>query len=560
VADVGDLGSSMLAIHRGPFSSLARSQYRALASMRWSMFRNGLRSSKGALELGARTVMYVFYVLMGVGLAAGLGGGAYAIATTEKWEFLPAVFWVVFVLWQAVPVSLASFQEQYDLGGLLRFPVAFGSFYLLHLIFGLIDVSTILGAFCCSGIWVGLTIARPDISAWAALSLVVFSLFNILLVRAIFAWLDRWLAKRRTREVIGALFFVLILAVQFVNPAFHAQDSEPMSASSRAASMRWLSNANALQQWLPPGLASSALQRASRQQPAGAVSSLALLGIYLLGTGGALALRLRAGYRGENLSDAPSRKKAERRTGPWLIDGSGPIAAVMEKELRILMRALPLIYGLAAPLLMVFVFSGLFRGTGRSSSLGMMIGMGYAMVGFTQLFYNNLGPEGPAVQVLFLSPTPIRTVILAKNLFHGALFLVDAVLVCILATLRLGPPSFWVLSATVAWLLFALPVHLAAGNAFSLAMPYRINLGRISRQRGSQASALLSMLIQIGVLGVGTGIAALCSFFDRLWLATPVFLVMAAGAVYAWVKVMRNVDAMANKRREALIATLVKTD
>ena len=149
---------------------------------------------------------------------------------------------------------------------------------------------------------------------------------------------------------------------------------------------------------------------------------------------------------------------------------------------------------------------------------------------------------------------------LAKNLFHAILFAVDAVLVCIVASLRIGRPEPMAVAATAAWLLFALPVHLAAGNAFSLAMPYRINLGRLARQRGSQASALLSMLVQLGVLGIGAGVFALCSFFDRLWLAVPVFLAMAVVAAFAWMRVLDKVDAMANQRRDTLIATLVKTE
>ena len=70
--------------------------------------------------------------------------------------------------------------------------------------------------------------------------------------------------------------------------------------------------------------------------------------------------------------------------------------------------------------------------------LGLLLSLAYAMVGFTQLLYNNLGTEGPGIQMLFLSPTPIRTVLLAKNLFHALLFAVDAVLVCVIATLRYG--------------------------------------------------------------------------------------------------------------------------
>jgi ABC-2 type transport system permease protein len=566
VAGVAGHSTSGQALGPGPFSALARSQYRALASMRWSMFRNSLRTTRGALELGARTIAFAFYTLIGLGLAAGFGGGAYAIAASEKWEILPALFWVLFVLWQVVPVTLASFQEHFDLGGLLRFPVSFGAFFLLHLIFGLVDASTMMGGLCCLGIWIGMIVARPDLYAWAALALLLFAAFNILLVRAISAWIDRWLAQRRAREIVGALLFIGLLSMQLLNPAYWSSQKHPqVSAQTRAEGLRWLGKANSLQRWLPPGLAAFELEQSAADRPAAAFEGVSLLGIYVLGVGGVLGLRLRGEYRGENLSDAPSRKKPERRaTRTWLLDGSGPIAAMMEKEARVLTRAMPLLYALAAPLLMVFLLSGLFikRGAdaGYPSSFSWLVGLAYALVGFTQLFYNNLGPEGPGIQMLFLSPTPMRTVMLAKNLFHSLLFFVDAILVCIISSLRIGWPAPAAIAATAAWALFALPVHLAAGNAFSLNMPYRMNLGRITRQRGSQASALLSMLIQLGVLGIGAGIIAACSFLDKPWLAVPILLIMAIAAVIVWKRLLDGVDAAAARRRESLLATLVRAE
>lgn len=409
-----------------------------------------------------------------------------------------------------------------------------------------------------------MTVARPDSFGWVALALAVFGAFNVLLVRAISAWIDRWLSQRRTREIVGALFFLVLLSLQLLNPAFRTQKHPQLSAQSRAATMHWLEVANTVQRWLPPGLAAFEVQRGVESRPAPALEAISLLGFYALAAGGILGVRLRAEYRGENLSDAPSRKKIERRRGTWLIDGSGPIAAVMEKELRTLLRAMPLIYGLLAPLLMVFLLSSVFirRGSavGHPMSMGLLISLAYAMVGFSPLFYNNLGPEGPGIQVLFLSPTPIRTVMLAKNFFHSLLFLLDAALVCIVASLRLGWPAPAPLAVAWAWLLFALPVHLAAGNTFSLNMPYRMNLGRMTRQRGSQASSLLSMLIQLGLLGIGVGVFALCSLYDRLWVAVPVFLSLAGAATIAWIHVLGNVDALANQRRETLIAALAKTE
>ena len=565
-------------LSRGAFSSLARMQYRALAEMRWSMFRNSLRSTRGAIELGARTVAYLLYSLLGLALTVGFGFGAYFIAASAKWSVMAILLWSLFVMWQFVPVMLASLQERFDLGTLLRFPLGFGTYCVLHLVFGLVDASTIMGCLCSFGIWIGIVVERPDLFAWAGFILLVSAVFNVLLVRTIAAWIDRWLAQRRTREIVGALFFVALLSLQLLNPAFWRQNHPRMRVQSHAVVVPYLNTVDRVQRWMPPGLAAYAIGRSGESHPVPAMEAIGLLGIYALAVGGVLGLRLRGEYRGENFSEAPARQKAERPARAWpgepadksssvgwmLIQGSGPLAAIMEKEFRVLMRAMPLLYGLAAPLLMAFVLSGLFvrHGTpgGHAMSMSFLVSIAYAMVGFTQLFYNNLGPDGPGIQVLFLAPTPMRTVMLAKNLFHALLLLVDAVLVCVITALRIGWPPPVAIAATAAWLLFALPVHLAAGNAFSLVMPYRMNLGRMTRQRGSQGSALLSMLIQLAVLGLGAAIFAVCSFFGRLWIAVPVLLALAIAAILAWIRELDQIDTMASRRRELLIATLARTE
>ncbi len=590
----------------GMFGAEARAQYSALARLRWHMFSHGLKSRKGALELGARTVSFVFYGIGGLAMGAGAGLSAFALAVGNQWRFLPILFWAVFFVWQVVPIMLASFQEQFDLGILLRFPVRFGSYFLLYVVFGLLDVSTILGGLCCLGVLVGITVVRPELFAWTALGLVVFAAFNILLVRSIFAWIDRWLAQRKTREILGAVFMVLILSLQLLNPALHRQrhqviNSSPANSSSNAHVSRdqrarqqaeefqrskaeftarygpWLGIADEVQQWLPPGLAAKALQQRVEQQPepasgpapqSGTLESLGILGLYVLGAGGVLAARLRAEYRGESLGVAPGRKKVVasrgkslRRDRGGLLDGSGPIAAVMEKELRTLLRTLPLLYAIGAPLLLVLVFSGIFirDGVGQHMfPLALPICMVYAQLGFTRLFYNNLGAEGKGIQLYFISPTPMRTVLLAKNLFHSVLFGLTILVAGTLAILRLGVPEGVVVAATVAWLLFSLPANLAAGNIFSLTMPYRVNPGRITRQGGSQANALGALLAQLVAMAVGAAVFGLTWYFKMMWLAVPIFLVLATGAIVIWVRVLSNADAMANKHRDSLIAVLMK--
>jgi ABC-2 type transport system permease protein len=552
-------------------ASLARAQYGALAGLRWHMFVNGLRSNLGTFELGARTVGFAIYAMMGLAMGMGLGVGAYAMARNDALRFLPILFWIVFLVWQLVPVSMASFQEQFDMSSLLRFPVGFAPFYLLHLIFGLADISTILGVLSCLGIWIGIVAARPELFVWTALALVAFAVFNILMARAVFAWIDRWLAQRKTREILGAAFLVLALSAQLLNPALHekrhgAAASPEARAASKAAMQRWMPQVVAVQSWLPPGLAAQTLVRA--EEPETALGSLGMLGIFALAAGGALAVRLRAEYRGESLGVAPAAKKMAPsraragRQGAWVLLGSGPMAAVMEKELRTTVRSMPLLYALGAPLVFVFLFGAMFRNSaprgGHPFIFALPLAVAYALLGFTQLIYNNLGAEGAGIQVLFLSPTPIRSVLLAKNLFHSALFALDALLAAVLVTLRMGWPNAIVVAATLAWLLFALPSNLAVGNVFSLTMPYRINPGRLTRQRGSQGNALLSLLAQVTVLGVGAAVFGLCSLVGRLWLAVPVFVALAGGAMFAWMRVLRNSDGMANARRDALVATLMK--
>lgn len=471
-----------------------------------------------------------------------------------------------------LPIALASFQEQFDLSGLLRFPVGFRSFFLLNVVFGLIDVPALLGGICCLGILVGVTVARPEWFLRTLVMLSVYAVFNIVLGRTVLAWIDRWLAKRRTREIVSAIFLVMMLSLQLLNPALHGgvRYERRHGAAARKNQEEywkeikpWTDTAQRIEPWTPPGMVAEGISRRPDEPLQDAIRPLGVLGLYIFATGGLLALRLRREYRGEKLSDAPAARKRNVNDTKWLIDGSGPVAAVIEKELRIIPRSMPLLFAMGAPLVTVLIISTVIRNaaTGfRPFELAFPLCVCYALLGFTQTIFNNLGAEGSGIQILFLSPTPIRKVLLAKNLMHGALYLIVAILAGIFAAARLGEPDLLLLATTVAWVLFALPAHLAAGNILSLTMPYRVNLGRISRQRGSQASALVSMLVQVLVMGSGFVVFELCTYFHQRWLAAPSLLVLAGLAILAWMRVLVNADRLANRNRDNLIATLSKTE
>ena len=95
-----------------------------------------------------------------------------------------------------------------------------------------------------------------------------------------------------------------------------------------------------------------------------------------------------------------------------MLGGSGPIAAIIEKDLRALMRTLPLLYAMGGPLLMVLVFSTIFLKNGGVQNhvfpLALPVCMVYAQLGFTQVFYNSLGTEGAGIQI-FIFFRPLRS-------------------------------------------------------------------------------------------------------------------------------------------------------
>lgn len=556
---------------RGLLSAPARTQYAAMATVRWRMFVNGLRSIHGILDLGATGVAWMLYAVFGIGAGLGLASSAYVLAQHGRWQYLPTLFWAASFLWLMIPVVLASYQDQSSLGILLRFPVRFGSYFMLYLISGLMEASTIVGSLCCLGIWLGIVLVRPQMAGPLAMVLVIFAAFNILLVRAVFAWIDRWLAQRRSREILGAVFMLLVLSVQLFNPALHHSryEDRPLSSQQRLEQERKtraryepiLKTAYEVQLWLPAGSAAHAVQQVAESLPGSAMAWLGLLGVWTLSTAGILGLRLRAEYCGENLGWAPARTSAAPPERTWTLRGSGVCTAVLEKELRCLWRTPPLLWALGIPLFLVLVLAGAFpAGTsGHFFPYSLPLCVAYGLLGFTQLLYNNLGTEGAGIQVLFLSPTPIRSVMLAKNLLHGLLYILVACTAVILGCLRLGVPPPVLLAALAAWLIFALPCNLAAGNILSLTMPYRINPGRIGRPPGSQANALTAMLIQAGTLGVGAAVLSACWSLEKPWWSVAILLVLAVAAYFVWKRVLSNVDAMALQRRDELIETLMKT-
>ena len=548
----------------GVMGAAARAQYGALTEMRSRILVNSLRTRRGKFELGASIFSSGFFLLIWLGAGAGLGVLAWQFVTANHLAMLAVLLWPVLLMWQAMPVMLVSFQGNADLTVLLRFPVSFGSYALLYIFSGLFDLSSLLGGTALLGVWIGTVVARPQLAFWAALALILFAIFNLLLTRMIFAWLDRWLAQRKTREILGTLILFLFLGLQFLNPAFHQRRGH--RSSTAIAVRRSERLANRLQRPLPPALAVDVIQLAAEGHAFATSVSLGGLTLYAIGAAALLAWRLKAEYRGESLGDAPRGVTSARTIHEPRVQeaqpsmrGSGTIGAIFEKEIRYLSRSGTMLYGLLAPLVLLFLFGGASRtGHGSAFQYAFPLGVAYGFLGLTRLVGNSLGGEAAGIQIYFLSPTRFRTVMLAKNLVQLVLFGIELVMVCAIVWLRFGMPGPQIIVATFCWLLFALPLQLAMGNVLSITMAYRMTLTRMSRQQGAMGNSLVALLIQVLLFAVGAAIFLSLSHLGHAELAAPVFLVMAVGGFLAWLWGLSAVDRLATNRREVLIAALVR--
>ncbi|HEV3206831.1 MAG TPA: hypothetical protein VGZ28_07735 [Terriglobales bacterium] len=537
----------------------ARQQLAAVAALRWRILLNSLRTRGGRLELGSRIFISLAFLAGGVGGAVGFGGGAWYLISEGRAEWLGSLLWPVFLFWQLFPVMATAFVENLESSSLLRFPLSYRSYFLIRLVYGALDPATSVAGLWLLGMTAGIGVAAPRILPWTTLVLLIFAVVNVLLARTIFTWLERWLAQRRTREIMGVLFFLFVLSFQLAGPLIAAYGHK---ATPQAKILgRELSLA---QRPLPPGLAAAAIAEAIQGQPGAGLVSFLLLGLYGSVFLWLLNLRLRAEYHGENLSESRVGTASQARVSTarpgWSVAGlPGPVAAVFEKELRYLSRSGPMLFTLLVPMVMLLIFRSSGSNGGpfaRVPDLTFPIGSAYALLLLTNLTYNNLGGDGRGIQFFFASPVPFPQILAGKNLAHAAIFALEVVLVWLGTCLIYRTPSLPVTLATIACILFVVPIDLAAGNLLSLYSPSRIEAGVFGRQRASLTTVLASFGIRGVLFAAGGALFWLLRHHENSWTGVPVLLGPAALAFSVYALALSHVDRIALDHRENLMARL----
>lgn len=535
-------------------------QLRLVAWLRWRLFVNGLRTRRGKADLASKIILGVVLgaVVLGVGPLVGLGSW-YAIHKPQPYV-LPGELWAIFIVWLMLPIFVSGFGAESNPGSLLRFPLRYSAFALLALAHGAFDPVGVAALYWLFAMLVGIAVASPGAALWAIPALAAFALFNLLVNRVIFAWLSHWLAKRRTREILGLVFLLLMFGFQLCGPLSQRYGKTAMPVLLRLV---------AFGRFFPPGMAASMITTGHAGEVSQAALDLAGLAVSCLLFSWALSIRLRAEYRGENVSEARVEKAAAAPTAVragFSIAGLSPtVAALLEKDVKYLVRNTIMFFTLAVPFILVVVMSlnkSSEHGSGpafmRSGSTVFPLSVGYVMLVLVGFAYNVFGYDGGGVSVLFAAPVRFRDVVVAKNLLHALMVSVEVMLIGVLDWVVVGPVSGLIVLLTLLAAAGFILVNLAIGDLMSLYFPRKLNFGQMRRQQTSGVSILVSLGTQVVLAGLAFGFYLLSHLTGNLSWCGIGFLVFDILALVLYRRVLDAVDGIALRRRDALVTELCR--
>ncbi|MGA2207771.1 MAG: hypothetical protein ABSG10_13675 [Terracidiphilus sp.] len=564
----------------------AGTQLTAVAWLRWRMFVNnifrrrptGTHQAVGlAFAILLRLIVWPFLALMVVGPVAGSGFLAWiAIAEGHPQTIAPLLAGIA-ILWQFVSINglnIAAAVSSFDPASLTRFPLRFGRYLVLRTLLGLLTSSTIVGCLALLAATVGISLAKPALALPAVIVLAVYALMNIFLTRMIGAWMERWLANRRFREIFGLLMALFAVGIQFLS---FQRASMRIPGTPDNWFLRFLHGSGPYLHWLPPGFAANAILLAP-QRPAVALAQFTGLLASTALFAAVFAIRLHRQFLGEHLSEGVSRRTRANTVTRGRALSRQPDALATQARLQPSRAAFPPVVGaclrkewlmlrgngaqvikMFTPLIFVVVFSG--GGFGQHSTYLLPGAIAYVLFGLLAGLYNIFGADGLGVQLYLLAPIRMRDVILAKNLMSLGLIAVEAGLAwAAVAMLTRTPIPLSLEISTALWTIFVIAVNLALGTLRSIQAPHRFVPSQV-RQRSTptnRTSGLLIFLVLFGSMILQVPVMYLSHSFHEPWLTAWVFGLLASAAIAADALLLRNADRFILAHRDVFAEILCK--
>ena len=536
-------------------------QIRLVAGLRWRVLVNSLRKKHNQWDLLGMIVAGVFATIAVLGVSVGLGFGTYTLLSSGHEAWIALLFWAVFLFWQLFPVFTAGFGAGFEFRTLLRFPLSLRAFYAIGLAYGLADFAAVASICWLIAMSIGGAIANPGVLPDMVLISFLFLLMNITLERLIGSWLERVLARRRSREIFFALFILFVVSVQFLNPLVqrYGRSAQP-----------WFRQLLPYFSVFPPSLAGRALAGAAQNHFADTLIGVVGISAYALLFSVFLWMRFATQYGGEELSESAAPARAVARPVSRSADEpdalrllAPQVAAVLRKEFRYLTRNSFAFFLLIMPPVFVLVFTTQFAGRHPTAMKhpvstefffpGMMA---YLLLILMAPAYNCFAYDGKGIQTFFTAPVSFRQVFLGKNLLQAGMLAFELTLSMLAFSYLVGLPSLPVLLATIVAIFFNIAGQLTIANWSSITFPRKLNFGQMRGQRQSGMAVLVSFGAQILLGGICTLILFMSSFTGDKWLPAEVFAFLAAAAIAGYISSLDPLAALADKNKEALIDAL----
>lgn len=537
-------------------------QIRLVAGLRWRILRNGLRRKNNQWDLIGIIVASVFASFFVIGLCFAFSFGAYTFLSGGHETWMAFLFWGIFIFWQLVPVFTAGFGASFEFRNMLRFPLSLPAFYAIGLAYGLADFPAVASICWLTAMIIGATVANPTLLPAMLLICGLFLLMNVTLGRMIGSWLERVLARRRSREIFFALFILFAVSVQFLNPILQRYGR---------STLPWVKHLLPYLSVFPPSLAGQAIAGAAQNHFSDLLIGVAGISAYALIFSLFLWMRFATQYRGEELSEtaAPARttlrpvSRTDQQSGDALRLLTPQVAAVLRKEFRYLTRNSFAFFLLIMPPVFVLLFTTQFAGRHPTATKhpvstefffpGMMA---YLILILMAPAYNCFAYDGRGIQTFFTCPVSFREVFLGKNLLQASMLVFELTLSMLAFSYLVGLPSLPVLVATLAAVVFNVAGQFAIANWSSLSFPRKLNFGQMRGQRQSGMAVLVSFGTQILLGGISAPILFMSRWTGDKWLPAEVFAFLAAAAMAGYISSLDPLAALAEKKKETIIEAL----
>jgi hypothetical protein len=560
------------------------SQFFTLIWLKWTLFRNVMRSRKAVVSRVASALGVIVALALALLIAAGLGVAAYGLLAFDSRRdglfFLFMVFALIYVMWAVVPLSMGR-GSQFDPGRMLLYPISLGKLFAIDFLSELTSLGSIFAIPAMLALAIGAGLGRRNV-AMALVVGVCTVMFGIALAKWLSTAMGALMSKRRTR---GETVLALLSAVVGLAGAFFGQLA-PIIAR-QGLDFRGL-------RWTPPGAAAIALTLGLRRGGEGdyalAVVTLIAYTLILIAVTYWIARRVALGGGGGSARRERVKPVATgsggRRVGWQLPFLSTELSAIIEKELRYAMRNAQLRMMALMPLILIGMrlmrtggFGWNAGGSGNggsgvggrapsSSSINSLIG-GFAQYGdglivaggvlyvfmiLSSLACNLFAFEEGGMRSFILSPIERRLILVGKNIsvtviafiFSMALIFINQL---VFRDLTLPALAFALLCFVLWSALFAL-----IGNWFSMRFPKRLQFGKRMNVSGVAGFMLIPIMI---LLALPPFLAALAGYLAQSFAIKYATLILFAGialTLYIW---LINEQGRSLARRETEILEAV---